>query len=593
MYQKDRSFHGGRGREHMEIQEKNGTKENLRELLRQIDHRSYPAYKELKGSYSWPLYRLNIDHVQGDPFASPSALRIQVRGAVAGFPLEWAQKECTSIALCDDLLRRFQAQIRMFAFRAGGSGKSGLISCSKPGQEILRRSAVELDRNTGDVTVRFYVGFPAAGRTILAEELDKICFDFLPKCVERSLIYKNLKQEEVIRVIHLAEDQEALRLGMEEKGLAAFVADNSILPRESGVSQKPMKDAIPFLSPESMRVSFCLPHKGKITGMGIKKGITLIIGGGYHGKSTLLKALERGVYNHIPGDGREFCLTDPTAVKVRAEDGRCVHKTDISSFINRLPNKTDTKMFSTPDASGSTSQAAAVIEAIESGAKLLLMDEDTCATNFMVRDELMQQIVSPKEETITPFVDQMKNLYEKTGLSMIIALGSSGAFFEPADQVIRMDQYRPYDETPRVREVLAKWDKSGENGEAADFVMPDFSLRCPKAGQELFGRDGRVRHKTMGKDGLSIGHEQLDLRGVEQIVDEEQTECLAQLLVTSAGAMDGRTSVREIVRHHMDQIRQKGLAGAVQGKQVPGNLALAREQEFYAALNRCRMISMR
>ena len=101
--------------------------------------------------------------------------------------------------------------------------------------------------------------------------------------------------------------------------------------------------------------------------MGIRKGITLIVGGGYHGKSTLLKALEAGVYNHIAGDGREFVITDDTAFKLRAEDGRSITGVDISPFIKNLPNKKDTVHFSTEDASGSTSQAANLMEALESG----------------------------------------------------------------------------------------------------------------------------------------------------------------------------------------------------------------------------------
>ena len=171
------------------------------------------------------------------------------------------------------------------------------------------------------------------------------------------------------RAADLAEDQQYIRDHLKEQGLVAFVADASILPRESGVSGRPMKDAVKFTAPESMKVSFVLPHAGKIQGMGIKKGITLIVGGGYHGKSTLLKALELGVYNHIAGDGREYVITDDTAMKIRAEDGRSIKKVDISMFINDLPNGKDTSAFRTEDASGSTSQAANVVEAMEAGSR--------------------------------------------------------------------------------------------------------------------------------------------------------------------------------------------------------------------------------
>lgn len=373
--------------------------EELRNNLRAINRKSYPAYKSLAGSYSFGKYVLNIEHVQGDPFAAPSRLSVRVEHAIAAFPKnDYLTKE-NKTALEDYLIRRFHKQADKFCFQAKGSGKSGIITVSRCGQEILERTACEI---TGkEIIVRFEVGFPANGRTINAMELEKILFDFIPVCVEQSLYYEKTPKQELEKTIHLAEDQRYIREEMKRQNIVAFVADGSILPRESGVSDRPLKDGIPFQSPETMAVTLELPHKGTLRGMGIKKGITLIVGGGYHGKSTLLKALERGVYNHITGDGREYVITDETALKLRAEDGRKITNTDISLFINHLPNGKDTKSFSTLDASGSTSQAANIIEGIEAGSRLLLIDEDTSATNFMVRDELMQKIVAREKEPIT------------------------------------------------------------------------------------------------------------------------------------------------------------------------------------------------
>ena len=198
-----------------------------------------------------------------------------------------------------------------------------------------------------------------------------------------------------------------------------------------------------------------LPHAGKIQGMGIKKGITLIVGGGYHGKSTLLKALELGVYNHIAGDGREYVITDDTAMKIRAEDGRSIKKVDISMFINDLPNGKDTSAFCTEDASGSTSQAANVVEAMEAGAETFLIDEDTSATNFMIRDELMQRVVNREDEPITPFIDRIRELYEQYGISTILVAGSSGSYFHVADCIVQMNRYKPQEITAFAKEEAA------------------------------------------------------------------------------------------------------------------------------------------
>lgn len=266
----------------------------LKKQLQSIHRKSYPAYKSLKGSYQFGHYILSIDHVQGDPFASPSHISVHISRKDAGFPDAYSKNNLTCITLADHLTRQFEQQINHYSFRAKGSGKSGLISVSHCGQEILSRTACEI--TSKGITARFFIGFPANGRTINAPELEKILFDFLPACVENTFFYKNINQKELEQTIFLAEDQQAIREQLKEKKLVAFVADGAILPRESGISSRPMKHSVPFISPESLRITMNLPHKGKIIGMGIPQGITLIVGGGYHGKSTLLNALELGVY---------------------------------------------------------------------------------------------------------------------------------------------------------------------------------------------------------------------------------------------------------------------------------------------------------
>ena len=429
------------------------TSEDLRQLLDRIDHRGYPAYKDTKGVYQFGKYILSIDHVQGDPFAAPSRLSVRVPGRIAGFTEELFDKKHKRIALQDELIRNFRNQIQQYSFQAKGSGKSGVISVTRCSQEILERTACEIETKSGDVTVRFEVGFPANGRTINARELKKILYDFLPACVEKALYYRRLDKKKVRDVMELSEDREFIRSQLEVKGLAAFVANGSVLPRESGVSQRPMKGAVPFVSPKSMEVTMELPYKGTISGMGIPRGVTLIVGGGYHGKSTLLKALETGVYPHIAGDGREYVVTDDAAMKIRAEDGRSIKHTDISMFINDLPNGKDTTAFDTEDASGSTSQAANVIESMEAGTTVFLIDEDTSATNFMVRDELMQRVIHRDMEPITPFIERVRELYEKFGISTIIVAGSSGAYFQVADTIVQMDRYVPREITKLAKDA--------------------------------------------------------------------------------------------------------------------------------------------
>lgn len=561
----------------------------LKQLLDRIDHRGYPAYKDTKGQYQFQGYIFSIDHVQGDPFASPSKVSVQVKGSTAGFPEELYKGRHQRAALQDEMTRQFYHAIQKYAFRAKGSGKSGLISVSKCGQEVLERTACEINPKNGDVKLRFEVGFPANGRTINARELEKIVFGFLPKCVEQSLFYKNCDKKRVRSIIDLAEDQQYIRDELEKKNLIAFVANGAILPRESGVSDKPMKGAVRFQSPKEMEVTMKLPHKGEISGMGIRRGITLIVGGGYHGKSTLLKALELGVYNHIQGDGREYVITKDDAMKIRAEDGRSIKKTDISMFINDLPNGKDTRGFYTEDASGSTSQAANVIESMEAGASVMLIDEDTSATNFMIRDELMQRVIHRDMEPITPFIDRILELYQEYGISTVIVAGSSGAYFHIADTIIQMDRYEPKEITKLAKETAK--DFPAMSGMEKPAEKPVF-VRCPRQGRGFKPND-RIKMKTMGKEMVQINRETIDLRYVEQLADTEQVSALGYCVrYAEKHLFQGKDTIQNVVDKLEEKICREGLSSLCESTASVANLALPRRQEIFACLNRYRGLNL-
>ena len=555
--------------------------EELRQQLRSINRKSYPAYKGLKGLYHFGNYILSIDHVQGDPFASPSHVSIQISHRDTGFPVEYYKDTLTGTTLCDYLTRQFEKQVSQYSFRAKGSGKSGLLTASHCGQEILSRTACEITEK--GITARFFVGFPANGRTINATELEKILFDFLPVCIQKSFFYSSLNAKELQNYIELAEDQEFIRQTLPAKNLCAFIADGSILPRESGISSRPMKASIPFTSPDSLRISINLPHKGKITGMGIPKGITLIVGGGYHGKSTLLNALELGVYNHIPGDGREYVITDATAVKLRSEDGRFIKDVDISMFIRNLPNGKDTVHFVTQDASGSTSQAAGVTEAVEAQTKLLLIDEDTSATNFMIRDVLMQRVVHGSQEPIIPFIDRVRELYEKEGISTILVAGSCGSYFHKADLIIQMNRYEPVDITEYAKTQAKEFPLAQSENPT---YKKSSHKRCPKASKRA---DDRVKIKTTGLDTICINKENIDVRYIEQLVDSEQLNELGYMLAYAQKHLfDGKKTLLQITDELYEKIHRDGIESVCGLSYVPAGLALPRKQEFMAVVNRYR-----
>ncbi len=566
------------------------TARDLQNLLHRIDGRGYPAYKEIAGKWSFPSFTLFVDHVQGDPFAAPSRLRVVLPQESAPFPSDLRRPRARALGVEWLLARRFAEEARRIGARRG-SGKSGMLEMDRPGQEVLERTAVRL-LPEGGVEARFFAGLPAAGRRVLGRQAAEMLLGDLPELAARTLVPSAYPGELLRLHAQTNEDAEFLRGILREKGLVAFVADGAVLPRRSGVDDRPMEEgAVPFRSPDSLRMEIDLPNRGKITGMGIPRGVTLVAGGGFHGKSTLLRALERGIWNHPPGDGREWVVSLEGAVKIRAEDGRSVAGVDISPFIRDLPGGKGTTFFSTPNASGSTSQAANIMEALEAGAEVLLLDEDTAATNFMIRDHRMQELISREREPIVPFVDRARSLYEDLGVSTILVMGGSGDYFDVADRVIAMEEYLPKDVTDRAREI-ARRIPTGRKPEAPEpMALPPGRIPLRESIDPSKGRRD-VSLKSRGLHVIQVGRETLDLRWVEQLVDASQTRAVGlALLLLWEKVLDGRRTVAQALDYVEKEIQEKGL-DALDRRRLP-DLARFRRFELAAALNRLRTLKIR
>ncbi|UCC69772.1 MAG: ABC-ATPase domain-containing protein [Armatimonadota bacterium] len=563
----------------------------LRDDLRRLDGKGYGAYKDLRGGYEFPRYALFIDHVQGDPFAAPSLLRLRLPQRVAQFPTDLFSTRPRRIGIEDYLTRAFGAACHARGRPNRGSGKSGRILTAACSQEVLERTSA---RVTPDhVEIRFFLGLPAFGRRIAGRQAEEMFFQDLPAIVESSLLYPSLPAPEVRRHVETVEDAVALRGGLADRKLVAFITDSALLPRESGVSDRPLQsDVVPFESPRSLRVDLEGPNCGQLPGMGIPEGVTLIVGGGYHGKSTLLSAIAHGVYDHIPDDGREYVVARADTVKIRAEDGRFIEKVDISPFISNLPFGRDTRAFSTPNASGSTSQAANIIEALEAGAEVLLLDEDTSATNFMIRDQRMQSLVAKDKEPITPLIDTIRALYDERGISSILVMGGSGDYFDVADTVIMLDHYRPRDVTEQAKQIARDHPTSRRVEFEGHFT--DLRTRIPLARgvQAQRGRRGRVKIRARGEDGISFGDEQIDLSAVEQIVEQSQVRACGWMIHRAAERLfDGKRTLPEILDLIEQELDDKGLEAMLPN--LAPDFARPRRHELAAALNRLRTLEVK
>ncbi|HEY9642964.1 MAG TPA: ABC-ATPase domain-containing protein [Coleofasciculaceae cyanobacterium] len=573
------------------------TSQNLHDRLMQLDQRGYKAYQEIQGFYDFSDFILIIDHVQGDPFAAPSRLRVQIPQTNAQFPPALYASPSREIALRDYLTRQFHQATAVLKSR--GSGKSGLVSIARPTQQVLERNAVLVDQEL--VEARFGVGLPARGRTILGRQAAALLCEDLPRIVRRSLFYPALDAEAIQQQVETVEDADWLRQQLAGRGLVAFVPDGAILPRRSGVQDQPLprQQAALFQSPAALQVQFDRPHQGSITGMGIPPGITLIVGGGYHGKSTLLRAMALGIYNHIPGDGREQVVTDATAVKIRAEDGRSIVGVDISPFINRLPQGRSTQHFSSADASGSTSQAANIMEALEVGAKVLLLDEDTSATNFMIRDRRMQALIAKDKEPITPLIDKIRSLYQDYGVSTILVMGGSGDYFDVADTVIAMQDFQPQDVTAAAKQIAATYaiDRLAEGGSQFGPITARIP-RCKRLDSPARQQDNSdladlrsPRTKVRDVDELVFGTETVDLAAVEQIADVGQLRAIgAAIRYLQSHYLDDRRCLAEIVSLVMTDLAAGNLDILTDYPQ--GDLALFRDLELAAVINRLRSLEV-
>ena len=562
--------------------------QQLRQILKKIDGAGYKAYRDIKGSYDFNHFTLICDRVQADPFASPSRFRVIIPQQVAQFPTQLYKNHSREVALRDYLTREFSKVASQISSRRG-TGKSGLIAIANCGQEILERTSVLV--TSKEVELRFVVGLPARGRRVLASQATVMLCEDIPDIVEQ-LLYEALNKDALQRWVEVSEDADYIRGELKQKGLVSFVANGSILPRRSGVDPRPLnKDAIAFQSPKSLEVEFHCPNQGKVLGMGIPVGITLIVGGGYHGKSTLLRAMELGVYNHVPDDGREYVVTDSAAVKIRAEDGRSVTGVNISTFINGIPGGKSTDNFDTTNASGSTSQAANVIEAIEAGAKLLLIDEDTSATNFTIRDRAMQLLIAKNKEPITPFIDKVQQLYIDYDVSTILVMGGSGDYFEVADTVIAMNSYLPQNVTAKAKEIAATYpsERTSEGGDSFGKIIPRVPI-ASSINPSTHKRDVLIKVRDL--DTIVFGKEEIDLNYIEQIVDRGQLDAIANAMIylkerydnpafTLAGLLDRLD--RDIVAEGLD----------ILNRYPSGDLAYPRRYEIAAAINRLRSLKVR
>ena len=611
----------GSGQRRFNDEPRESTLNELTSHLHAIDGRSYAAYKAIVGRYRSPLgWVLYIDRIQPDPYAPPTAIRVVLPLALTGADarltgtdahltetdshLTGANETLTgtnehltasstrAVALRDYLARTLRELL-----------KGQAISIAPAGQEILERSSVNLHETWQDdfstpafnapgpyLELRLRWSLPAFGREIAGRQAARN----LNLDLARAIASLDLRESELgaaaWKHCQVAEDHAALQEILVERGWVAFLADGANLARRSGVSQLPLEGGVPLTAPETLAQTVYLPHAGAVRGTAIPAGVTVIAGGGYHGKSTLLNAIARGIYPHIPGDGRELVATVPEAMAVRAADGRAVTGVDLRPFISHLPGRdADPAQFTTANASGSTSQAASIMESLELWGQpaqaALLLDEDTCATNLLIRDQRMRALVSSEREPITPLVDRIRALHRERGISTLIVMGGSGDYLDVADQVLIMDSYRLVDATAQARQVCASQPR-------VDTSLPDFPLPAQRLPQRPEAkRRGPSRTRALGTQRLVLDRHEVDVADVSGLVDEGQALAVAWALrALLERHFDGRTSLPQALAQVAKRLDDVGLDAL--GEAHPAFLVRPRLVDVGAAVNRLRSLQV-
>ena len=578
----------GRSRRVYDDEPRDGLLADLVGHLHALDGRSYAAYKAIVGRYRAPAgWFLHIDRVQSDPYAPPTRIHVDVPTDLHGLELldeaDLLADADRRLAVGDFLTRELHAGFRGTA-----------LSIASPGQEILQRSSVivrpdEKKEGTGwTLEIRARLALPAQGRSIQGHEASRIVGRDLVRELEEAMDLTGERGDRLVRHVATLEDHQALTAEVARNGWVAFLADGSVLPRRSGVSDEPLDGGVPLQAPDSMAATVELPHAGTVRGTVVEAGVNVIVGGGYHGKSTLLSAIERGVYPHVPGDGRELVATVPDAVKVRAADGRAVTGVDLTPFISHLPAGRDTSSFTTRNASGSTSQAASIIEAVEAGATTLLLDEDTSATNLLIRDSRMRELVAAEREPITPLVDRITALFRRRGVSTVMVMGGSGDYLDVADRVLLMDAYHLRDVTEQARRVVA--DQPRPLTGLEDFAEP--RQRVPEPAPPRTRR-GPVRTRAHGTSTLILDREDIDISDVGGVTDPGQAEAIAYALrALLEQRFDGVSPLRECLDDLEALLDDEGLDALTDERVRPAFLVRPRMVDVAAAVSRYRKLEL-
>jgi predicted ABC-class ATPase len=560
--------------------------ERLRDKLLTLDGKPYAAYKGLEGAYRFERFVLFIDEVPVDPIGTPVPVRVRMDQAEAQVPRELWSTPARQAALEDFIGRRWHDAARRVGRARGGRGG---IFIDPGGQAILPRTNCALTEDS--VEIRAHVVLPAEGRKASGRLSQPLWFEDLGQIADAALVFAP-HASEAVRQVHVAEDYAVLRGLLAERGLVAFIADGAVLPRDPDGDRPALAHLVTFQAPPELSVTLEVPHRGSLSGLGIPRGVTVILGPAFSGRSTLLRAIASAVYPHVQGDGREYCTTVPDAVWILADGSRRIEGVNLTPFISVLPGGEDPARYHSPAAPPLIAQVASIAEALEAGTSLLLFDEDSTAPRLLARDPLWRYLRPEGKESVTPLADLVRPLYAESGVSTIIAGGTGSSLPAVADTVISMEAFRPSVVTAVARELSAQW-PGVRVAEVRGFGGTHH--RVPLGDSVAFLKGRRLKPEAVGTVSLSLGRDTVDLRALPQLADPAQIRALGAALILAAerGYLDGTRAIREILSLVEADMAAGGLDVLSPRDYPVGDYAQPRRQEIAAVLSRLRTLRVK
>lgn len=558
-------------------------KQEFYELLGELDGRDFSEYNRIIGDYDFSRYVLKVTRVPTDASEPGTLFLLRVPSHVAGFPAHLHQTPIRRTALEDLLVRKMSAAIEASsAYDEDGVSRKRLF-LPKPGPQILPRSALLITEDY--VEARVHVNLPVRRGRIHGEEARHVFFETLPAVVNASLIYCNLDEQEAVAFVRLMEDADALRQMLPTRGWVAFVGEGALLARRGPDGRAARTGGRPLAISAELWTEVELPNQGRIRGLGIPAGITVVVGDEYSGRVEFLKAIAAGIYNHIPGDGREYVISAPDAVYIAADPGRCIRRVDLGAFIRGDNPGREGSIYSTDDADPCASQMAAMAEALEVGSRVLLFDESDSGTAFLASDSRLDEIAGAGKRGILPLCAAAREMADHRGVSFVVGGRSSIAEWIPiADTVLRIENFTVSDVTKEAKRLEIRRTDDKPNPEAVARLFECSRHVVPSSLDPSSGRhDAIVGAESIYH--LRFGKSVVDLQRVCQLADISQTETIGLILYYAKSRyLREARSIREIMDLVDRDLSTEGLDCLT--RDLRCDLARPRRFEIAAALNR-------